>query len=47
MARAKTLQLADDSRARVRLLVFGGLSLAVLVLIIIGQSLTGALLAPA
>lgn len=42
MARAKALQLADDHRARVRLL-----SLAALILIIIGQSLTGALLAPA
>lgn len=47
MARAKTLQLADQSRARARLLAFGGLSLAALILIIIGHNLTGALLAPA
>jgi hypothetical protein len=47
MARAKALQIEDDDRARLRLLAFGGLSLAALILIIIGQSLTGALLAPA
>ena len=47
MARAKALQIAEDNRARVRLLAFGGLSLAALILIIIGRTLTGALLAPA
>lgn len=42
MARATSLPLADDIRVSTRLL-----SLGVLILIIIGQSLTGALLAPA
>jgi hypothetical protein len=42
MARATSLPLADDIRVSTRLLSLGGL-----ILIIIGQSLTGALLAPA
>ncbi|MGK0267281.1 MAG: hypothetical protein ACI82N_001534 [Maricaulis sp.] len=47
MARAKAQQIEDENRARLRLLGFGGLSLAALILIIIGHTLTGALLAPA
>ncbi len=42
MAHAKILRLADENQAGVRLL-----SLAVLISIIIGHSLTGALLASA
>ena len=42
MARATSLPFADDIRVRTRLLGLG-----VLILIIIGQSLTGALLVPA
>tara|TARA_R110000868_G_scaffold236078_1_gene490065 strand:- start:2574 stop:2762 length:189 start_codon:yes stop_codon:yes gene_type:complete len=42
MARATSLPFADDIRVRTRLLGLG-----VLILIIIGQRLTGALLVPA
>ncbi|SDM84431.1 hypothetical protein [Maricaulis salignorans] len=47
MARVHALQIADDNRARARRLTFAGLGLAALISIIIGQSLTGAPLAPA
>mgnify|MGYP003672521751 FL=1 len=47
MARAKALQTSDDGLARSQRLAFGSLSLAALILIIIGHSLTGALLVPA
>lgn len=45
MTRAKALQYAHDTRARIRLLAFGSVSLATLISIIIGPKLTGALLA--
>ncbi len=47
MTRAKAVQIADDGLALRQQLVFAGLGLAALILIITGQSLTGALLVPA